>query len=151
MLTPAQLTAIERTGTWLVLTTSILFAPEAIESGDGQVPEIMDKLLSARSYMLSVVAGMRAVRRLALGTDSMHGLFDREMTWLVAHGWTPSQALLAGTRNGGELISDPRVGVLRPGSFADFVVVPADPLTDIDAVSMVSEVYQGGQRVATAG
>jgi imidazolonepropionase-like amidohydrolase len=43
------------------------------------------------------------------------------------------------------------VGVLRPGSFADFVVVPADPLTDIDAVGMVSEVYQGGQRVATAG
>jgi imidazolonepropionase-like amidohydrolase len=151
MLTPPQLDTMIRTGTWLVLTTSILFAPEAIESGDGQVPQIMDKLLSARSYMLSVVAGMRAVRRLALGTDSMHGLFGREMTWLVAHGWTPSQALLAGTRNGGELISDPRVGVLRPGSFADFVVVPADPLTDIDAVGMVSEVYQGGRRVATAG
>jgi imidazolonepropionase-like amidohydrolase len=151
MLTPPQLDTMMRTGTWLVLTTSILFAPEAIESGDGQVPQIMDKLLSARSYMLSVVAGMRAVRRLALGTDSMHGLFGREMKWLVAHGWTPSQALLAGTRNGGELISDPRVGVLRPGSFADFVVVPADPLTDIDAVGMVSEVYQGGQRVETAG
>jgi len=43
------------------------------------------------------------------------------------------------------------VGVLRPGSFADFVVVPADPLADIDAVGMVSEVYQGGRRVATAG
>ena len=151
MLTPPQLDAMMRTGTWLVLTTSILFAPEAIESGDGQVPQIMDKLLSARSYMLSVVAGMRAVRRLALGTDSMHGLFGREMKWLVAHGWTPSQALLAGTRNGGELIGDPRVGVLRPGSFADFVVVPADPLTDIDAVGMVSEVYRGGQRVETSG
>ena len=75
----------------------------------------MDKLLSARSYMLSVVASMRAVRRLALGTDSMHGLFGREMTWLVAHGWTPSQALLAGTRNGGELISDPRVGCCDQG------------------------------------
>jgi imidazolonepropionase-like amidohydrolase len=151
MLTLPQLDTIERAGTWLVLTTSILFAPEAIESGDGQVPQIMDKLLSARSYMLGVVAGMRAVRRLALGTDSMHGLFGREMKWLVAHGWTPSQALLAGTRNGGELISDPRVGVLRPGSFADFVVVPADPLTDIDAVGMVSEVYRGGQRVASGG
>jgi imidazolonepropionase-like amidohydrolase len=151
MLTPPQLAAIERTGTWLVLTTSILFAPEAIESGDGQVPQIMDKLLSARSYMLSVVAGMRSVRRLALGTDSMHGLFGREIKWLVAHGWTPSQALLAGTRNGGELISDPRVGVLRPGSFADFVVVPADPLVDVDAVGMVSVVYRGGHRVASGG
>lgn len=99
----------------------------------------------------AIPTGMRAVRRLALGTDSMHGLFGREMIWLVAYGWTPSQALLAGTRNGGELIGDPRAGVLRPGSFADFVVVPADPLTDIDAVGMVSEVYQGGQRVATAG
>jgi hypothetical protein len=81
-----------RTGTWLVLTTSILFAPEAIESGDGQVPQIMDKLLRARSYMLSVVAGMRAVRRLALGTDSMHGLFgarssSRPTPWGSA-GWT---------------------------------------------------------------
>jgi len=79
----------------------------------------------------------------------MHGLFSREMKWLVAQGWTPSQALLAGTRNGGELISDPRVGVLRPASFADFVVVPADPLADIDAVGMVSDVYRGGQRVET--
>ena len=151
MLTPPQLAAIERTGTWLVLTTSILFAPEAIESGDGQVPQIMDKLLSARSHMLNVVDGMHAVRRLALGTDSMHGMFGREIKWLVEHGWTPSQALLAGTRNGGELISDPRVGVLQPGSFADFVVAPADPLADIDAVGMVSEVYRGGQRVASAG
>ena len=73
------------------------------------------------------------------------------MIWLVAHGWTPWQALLAGTRNGGELIGDPRVGVLRPGSFADFVVVPADPLTDMEAVGVVSEVYQGGERVETAG
>ena len=88
MLTPPQLATMMRNGTWLVLTTSILFAPEAIESGDGQVPQIMDKLLSARSYMLSVVAGMRAVRRLALGTDSMHGLFGREMKWLVAQGWS---------------------------------------------------------------
>jgi imidazolonepropionase-like amidohydrolase len=101
--------------------------------------------------MLSIVDGMRAVRRLALGTDSMHGLFGREIKWLVEHGWTPSQALLAGTRNGGELIADPRVGVLRPGSFADFVVVPADPLADIDAVGMVSEVYRGGQRLVSGG
>ena len=147
MLTLPQLAAIERAGTWLVLTTSILFAPEAIETGDGKVPEIMDKLVSARRHMLGVVDGMRAVRRLALGTDSMHGMFGREMKWLVEHGWTPSQALLAGTRNGGELLSDPRVGVLRPGSRADFVIVPADPLEDIDAVGMVSEVYRGGRSV----
>ena len=151
LLTPPQLAEIERTGTWLVLTTSILFAPEAIESGDGRVPQIMDKLRDARSYMLSMVDGMRAVRNLALGTDSMHGMFGREMRWLVAHGWTPAQALLAGTRNGGELIGDPRVGVLKPGSYADFVVVPADPLADIDAVGAVSQVYRGGQRVASDG
>jgi len=41
--------------------------------------------------------------------------------------------------------------VLRPGSFADFVVVPADPLADIDAVGVVSEVYRDGQRVASGG
>ena len=49
------------------------------------------------------------------------------------------------------MISDPRFGVLLPYSFADFVVLPADPLTDIDAVGMVSEVYRGGQRVETSG
>ena len=151
MLTLAAVGRDQIAGTWLVLTTASCSRPEAIESGDGQVPQIMDKLLSARSHMLSVVDGMHAVRRLALGTDSMHGMLGREIEWLVEHGWTPSQALLAGTRNGGELISDTRVGVLRPGSFANFVVAPADPLADVNAVRMVSEVYRGGQRVTSAG
>ncbi len=40
------------------------------------------------------------------------------------------------------------IGVLRPGSRADFVVLARDPLDDITAVRDVVAVYQDGRHVA---
>jgi len=141
-----------RSDTWLVLTTSILFHPGGIEQGDAQVPQVMEKVLAARSYLEANAPRLRAAGiRLALGTDSMHGLFGYELQWLVQHGWTPQQALVAATRHGGELIGDPTTGVLEAGSRADFVVLRRDPFADIDAVREVDQVYRGGRLVIGAG
>lgn len=134
--------------TWLVLTTSILFHPSAIEAGDARVPSIMEKVREARSYMEGNLGAIRASGlRIAIGTDSMHGLFGEEIRWLVAHGWTPDDALVAATRHGGELIGDPSAGVLEAGSRADVVVLGGDPYADIDAVLDVRAVIRDGQQV----
>jgi imidazolonepropionase-like amidohydrolase len=133
-------------GTWLVLTNSILFHPSGIEQGDAKVPQIMAKVEEARAYVRDHAAGVRESGiRIALGTDSMHGLFGYEMQWLVEHGWSAREALLAATRNGGLLIEDPTAGVLAPGSRADFVALRRDPLTDITAVFDVAAVYRDGR------
>jgi imidazolonepropionase-like amidohydrolase len=84
---------------------------------------------------------------IAVGTDSMHGLIGYEMQWLVEHGWSPLEALVAATRSGGELIGDPTVGVLREGSRADFVALRGNPLADITAVYDVAAVFRDGRTV----
>jgi imidazolonepropionase-like amidohydrolase len=148
LLDTANIERMVAANTWLVLTASILFHPTAIEQGDGQRPEIMSKLTSAREYMTGNLAAIRESGiPFALGTDSMHGLFGHEMHWLVEHGWSAQEALVAGTRRGGELIGDPTAGVLAEGSRADFVVLRRNPFDDIRAVYEVDEVYRSGQCV----
>lgn len=68
---------------------------------------------------------------------------------MVKHGWTAYEALVAGTRHGGQLIGEPDVGVLREGSRADFAVLDGDPFEDITAVRRVRAVYRAGQLAAT--
>lgn len=146
LLDEGNLEAMRRHRTWLVLTTSILFHPEGIEQGDARVPQIMAKVQAARAYLSENAARIRAAGiRIAVGTDSMHGYFGHEVEWLVRHGWTEQEALVAATRNGGEILGDPGAGVLAPGSRADFVVLRRDPFADISAVHEVEQVYRGGQ------
>ena len=134
--------------TWLVLTETILFHPTGIEQGDAKVPQIMAKVMEARQYVTANAPRIRGAGiRIAVGTDSMHGLFGYEMQWLVEHGWTEHEALVAATSHGGELIGDPTVGVLAPGSRADFVVLERDPFADIKAVFEVAGVYREGREV----
>jgi imidazolonepropionase-like amidohydrolase len=133
--------------TWLVLTNTILFHPTGIEQGDAQVPAIMAKVEEARAYVRAHAAALRESGiRIALGTDSMHGLFGYELQWLVDNGWSTQQAMLAATRNGGRLIGDESAGVLRPGARADFVALGGDPIDDISAVFDVRAVYRAGRR-----
>lgn len=151
LLDEGNLERMVRYGTWLVLTTSILFHPEGIEQGDAQVPQIMEKVVDARRYLAANTPKLRAAGiKIAVGTDSMHGLFGYEPEWLVEHGWTVQEALVAATRHGGELLGDPTTGVLRPGSRADFVVLRRDPFADIRAVREVDLVYRAGRLVVGA-
>jgi len=73
----------------------------------------------------------------AMGTDAgaePHGLNAREFSLMTQNGFSPAQALLAGTAGGADLlgISD-RTGTLAAGKSADIVAVPGDPLQDIHA------------------
>ncbi|GIH21206.1 amidohydrolase family protein [Rugosimonospora africana] len=150
LLDEGNIAAMATAGTWLTFTQTILFHPSGIEQGDAQVPAIMAKVREARAYVEGNVGRVRASGiPMALGTDSMHGLFGYELQWLVEHGWSPLEALVAGTRHGGELIGDPDIGVLRPGAHADFVVLRRDPFADITAVFDVEAVYRAGRRAVS--
>lgn len=71
-------------GTWLVMTSSILFHPTGIEQGDGASPKIMAKVKSARLAAERAAQVVRAAGvRLAVGTDAMHGLIGYEIQRLV--------------------------------------------------------------------
>jgi imidazolonepropionase-like amidohydrolase len=132
-------------GTWLTLTHSILCHPDGIERGDAGDASIIAKVMEARAAVSQGAHRLReAGIRVAVGTDSMHGYISFEAEWLVEHGWTATEALLALTRNGGELIGDPTVGVLRPGARADFVELDGDPVADIAVLAAPRRVYREG-------
>ncbi|GGZ47640.1 metal-dependent hydrolase family protein [Streptomyces subrutilus] len=91
------------------------------------------------------VAACRA--ELAYGTDA--GMFPHAQNWrefpaMTTAGLTPEQALRSATATAGALLRRPGLGTLAVGAEADLVAVPGDPLRDIDAMSAVDFVMQGG-------
>ena len=67
---------------------------------------------------------------------------------LVELGMTPSQAIVAGTRNGAIAARGLKdYGTLEAGKFADLVVLTADPLADIGNLRKTAMVIKDGRIV----
>ena len=68
-----------------------------------------------------------------------------EMEMLVDMGLSSMEALLAATRNPAEMIGRANeLGVIKPGSYADLVVVEGNPLQDITATRNIRIVFKEG-------
>lgn len=92
--------------------------------------------------------------KVALGTDSgvcPHGRNLKELGHLVELGLDPMDAIVAGTRNGAELLRlDDHLGTVEAGKLADLVITEVDPLTEIDRLGdpvSIGAVLQGGRLV----
>ncbi|MCC5886119.1 MAG: amidohydrolase family protein [Gammaproteobacteria bacterium] len=103
------------------------------------------------------VAKLRAAGiKLVVGGDygisiAPHGTYAKDLEYFVdLFGMSPAEALICATRNGGEAF-DPkgRAGVLRPGAWADLVIVDGDPMADIRVLQDHSRlsVYKAGRAV----
>jgi Amidohydrolase family len=109
-------------------------------------------LAFTRSY---VAAG----GKIHAGTDTIAGgtpglSMHHEMEMLVEAGLTPLQALKAATSWPAELLQgkngargNAKIGSIRPGNFADLVVVGADPLSDISNTKKIERVMKNGRWV----
>lgn len=92
--------------------------------------------------------------RVAMGTDTgpagrFQGYFElMELELMVKAGLTPAQALASATRVAAECLRVEReLGTLEVGKWGDFVVLDANPLTDISNVRKISSVWIAGNRV----
>jgi imidazolonepropionase-like amidohydrolase len=89
----------------------------------------------------------------ALGTDAgppgrFPGYFEHwELELMVAAGLTPAQAIDAATRRAAIFLGAEDLGTLEPTKWADFVVLDADPLTDIRNSRKIRAVYISGTEV----
>jgi imidazolonepropionase-like amidohydrolase len=91
------------------------------------------------------------------GTDTIAGgtpglSMHHEMEMLVEAGLTPMQALKAATSWSAELLQGKngargtaKIGSIRPGNFADLVVVSADPLSEISNTKKIERVMKNGR------
>jgi imidazolonepropionase-like amidohydrolase len=74
-----------------------------------------------------------------------------ELELLVQSGLSPLDALRAATGRAAEVLHrSADVGTLRPGRYADFVLLDADPLADIRNLRMIHAVYLAGREVDRA-
>ena len=63
-------------------------------------------------------------------------------------GMSPAAAIVAGTRNGAEILGlDEELGTITAGKSADFIVLDENPLEDITHSRAIAEVYLRGHRV----
>jgi imidazolonepropionase-like amidohydrolase len=98
-------------------------------------------------FRKAVAAGAR----LAFGTDSgvyPHGMNAIQFGYQVRLGQTPLEAIRSATTTAAACIGrEDRVGSLAPGRFADLVVLPSDPLDDIEVLRRPTAVVKGGALV----
>lgn len=100
----------------------------------------------------AIAAGVAIVA----GTDGLIGDGDtpvpnlhRELELLVSAGLTPAQALQAATFNAAKAIGiEQHTGSIRPGLWADFVVLTGDPFADIRNTRKIERVIKRGADVS---
>jgi len=89
----------------------------------------------------------------AMGTDSgpaarFPGYFEHmELRLMAEAGLSPEQILRSATGVAADCLGLNDVGMLRPGRWADFVVLAANPLEDVAATKTLTAVYVAGNRV----
>jgi imidazolonepropionase-like amidohydrolase len=90
----------------------------------------------AESFTMAYAAGVKLV----LGTDAgtpfnHHGQNAQELELMVQAGLSPTEGLLAATRNGADLLGIlDRVGTLEPGKDADLLLVRGDATRDVTTI-----------------
>jgi imidazolonepropionase-like amidohydrolase len=91
--------------------------------------------------------------RIAMGTDAgppgrFHGYFDHlELKLMSDAGMSNSDIIRASTGEAAACMELDNIGTLESGNWADFLVLDADPLVDIENTRTIEQVYIAGNRV----
>jgi imidazolonepropionase-like amidohydrolase len=87
------------------------------------------------------------------GTDSgvptrFIGYFEHlEMEMMAEAGMNPMEIIVSASKNAAEYLGLEDLGTLSPGHWADFLVLDADPLSDIRNARTIYAVYIGGKEI----
>lgn len=107
-------------------------------------------LEQAKRNLLTVAEGGV---RIAMGTDTgpparFQGYFEHlEMAMMAEAGMSSAAIIRAATGDAASCLGLSNIGTLRVGNWADFIVLGADPMTDIRNTRSIEDVYIAGNRV----
>jgi imidazolonepropionase-like amidohydrolase len=105
--------------------------------------------IQARNLAKLNAAGVR----IGFGTDSSAEVgwnAHQEMTDMVAAGMTPAQVLVAATKTAAEIVKLDQLGTVAAGKSADFLVLDANPLDNINNTRRIAKVYLRGKELDRA-
>jgi imidazolonepropionase-like amidohydrolase len=92
---------------------------------------------------------LRAGVKMVYGTDAgvfPHGQNGKQFAVMVRYGATPLQAIQSATVNAADALGQKdKVGVVKPGAFADLVGVRGNPLEDVRLLESPVFVMKGGE------
>lgn len=129
-----------------------------IDHGEGKIPDYMVRKASdfAQAFFKNMKMAVQRGVPFATGTDAgtpfndfTTGYWDELHLLVNKVGMAPQDVLYAATRNSADLLGvSEEYGALAAGKYADFLVLKANPLDDVDAVRQADKgVYLGGKRV----
>ena len=139
-------------GTWLVPTLTAGDTTDEL-ANDPRIPEaVREKLRSLGRPELDMFERAAAAGvKVAMGTDcpvAPHGTNLHELELMAAHGYTPTQALVAATSSAADLMGlADELGTLEPGKRADLVVVDGDAFQFSTLKDRIEQVWKDGVRV----
>ena len=139
-------------GTWLVPTITSGDTTEELANDEKLAPEVRAKFADlGRPEFDAMKLAAQAGLKVALGTDAAvfpHGWNLNELTHMANNGFSPEQALHAGTLSAAELMGwEDTLGSLEPGKTADVVVVDGDPFAFETLKDRIEQVWKDGVRV----
>jgi imidazolonepropionase-like amidohydrolase len=109
--------------------------------GDPLTPALQRK---EASFQAALAAGVTICSGSDVGVFS-HGDNGKEIQLMVEYGMKPIDALVSATSGDAKMLDmDDRIGMVKPGLFADLVALDGDPTVDINAVRQVKFVMKNG-------
>lgn len=142
----------------LIPTLSALFniASKGIEAG---IPAFaVEKTLKVKPFHLeSIRMAREAGVRVAMGTDAgtpfnIHGENLGELKFLVGCGFSPMEAIEAGTRIAAQVLGlEKELGTVEEGKLADLILIEGNPLEDIEILAkreLIRLVMKDGKQVS---
>ena len=138
---------MEKKGTWLVPTLSVIQRYAAIANPNGLDPVALEKSRTILTYQSK--AFHRALQhhlRIAFGLDDDPDFLPKEFSALVKGGLKPIEALRTATSQAAELLGlSGEIGSIEAGKSADIIAVSGDPTKDIGSMESVVFVMKGGE------
>ena len=139
-----ELKLVQKNGTMLCLTMSEYFTEKEMIPFDMKLKFEEGRNAVRKSMELVIQSGVPFV----LGTDGMHGELAEEAVYAVSLGADNKKVLKALTTDASAYLGTGNVmGCIEEGKRADMLIVSGNPMDNIESLSKVRAVYQGGTKV----